>query len=105
MVAGVASNSRTTRLRLEFLRRRYNEIAEVYGCRDENCDLAAIAQTFAGGLCSMEDMGEVEALFKDRVVRFPSSGRRLDQVLDSIRTCSEKKKLQQAGLAEFLKSR
>jgi hypothetical protein len=104
LLFGPTSSPELARLPLDFVKANYDAIVAKLPSA-AGSDYAASLPETAGFACSAEEAKEVEEFFGPRMAKVNVGPRNLAQVLESIRLCEARKKIQQPDLIQYFESR
>jgi alanyl aminopeptidase len=104
LLFGPTSSPELARLPLDFVKANYDAIVALLPSA-AGSDYAAYLPETANFACSTEEANEVQEFFGPRMAKVNGGPRNLAQVLESIRLCEARKKIQQPDLIQYFESR
>jgi len=104
LLFGPTSSPELARLPLEYVKANYDAIVAKLPSA-AGSDYAAYLPETASFACSEEEAKEVQEFFGPRMAKVNGGPRNLAQLLESIRLCDARKKIQQPDLIQFFESR
>lgn len=104
LVFGAQATPELARLPLEFVEANYEAVVAVLPT-GVGGDYAAYLPQTAGFACSAEEAREVQEFFGPKMAKVNGGARNLAQLLESIKLCEARKKIQQPELVQFFEGR
>lgn len=104
LIFGAQGSPEVARLPLEFVKANYDAVVAALPSA-AGSDYAAYLPQTAGFACSSEEAHEVQEFFGPKVAKLNGGPRNLAQLLESIKLCEVRKKVQQPDLIQYFESR
>jgi len=104
LIFGPQGSPELARLPLEFVEANYDAVAAKLPSSPGGDYAAHLPQT-AGFACSADEAKEVQEFFGPRMAKVNGGPRNLAQLLESIKLCEARKKIQQPDLIQYFESR
>ena len=104
LIFGAQGSPEIARLPLEFVKANYDAVVAALPTA-AGSDYAAYLPQTAGFACSSGEAQEVQEFFGPKVVKLNGGPRNLSQLLESIKLCEVRKKVQQPDLIQYFESR
>ena len=104
LIFGAQATPELARLPLDFVEANYDAIVAAMP-RAVGSDYAAYLPQTAGFACSAEEAQEVQEFFGPRMTKVTGGPRNLAQLMESIKLCEARKKVQQPDLIQYFESR
>ena len=104
LIFGAQGSPEIARLPLEFVKANYDAVVAALPTA-AGSDYAAYLPQTAGFACSSGEAQEVQEFFGPKVAKLNGGPRNLSQLLESIKLCEVRKKVQQPDLIQYFESR